>query len=70
MEEKHRTLVFDRTKVTAFERIMKTLITQRISFAVDYDCYGVDLISFNCDDIFYKKLINTSDFKGSNYCRE
>ena len=69
MEEKHRTLVFDRKKITTLERVMKTLITQRISFAVDYDSYGVDLISFNCDDIFYEKLINTSDFKSSNYCK-
>lgn len=60
MEEKRRTLCFDRADIKVFEQIMKTLMARHISFSAEYDSYGVDVISFCCDDIFYKKLINKS----------
>ena len=69
MTETRRTLAFDRKSTDVFERVMKILINKRINFSAEYDTYGVDLISFCCDDIFYKQLINNADFKGTNYCR-
>lgn len=69
MEEKRRTLAFDRASTDVFERVMKTLTIKRINFSAEYDSYGVDLISFCCDDNFYERLINNADVKGTNYCR-
>ena len=66
MKRKHRNLFIDNSKIDVFERMMKILISMGIGFTAEHSLNGMNIISFECDDNFYSRLINNSDFKGTN----